>query len=93
MKSLVLFFILFISRGTLTGQQSYIDSLKHEVEISENDTLKLFHLILLHQAYEETKPDSALYYAKNELTLARKLKLRLNEAIAIYAARFRSSVR
>jgi signal transduction histidine kinase len=83
MKSLILFFILFVALPKLVGQQNYIDSLKHELKIAQNDTLKLFHFFLLSRAYEETKPDSALFYAKNELTLAQKLKLRLSEAIAL----------
>lgn len=67
----------------LSAQQKNIDSLRHELETSKNDTLKLFHFMLLAGAYEETKPDSSFYYAKNELVLARKLKLKLNEVIAL----------
>src|SRR4030095_10236849 len=37
------------------------------------------------EAYEEIKPDSSFYYSKNQLILARKSKLRLNEAIALNA--------
>ena len=62
-----------------------IDSLKRELEISQNDTLKLFHFILLAESFGEVKPDSSFYYSKNELTLARKLKFPLNEAIALNA--------
>ena len=76
-------FFSFIVISALPQDLHYIDSLKHELEISQNDTLKLFHFILLAEAYEGTKPDSSFYYAKNELTFARKLKLRLNEAIAL----------
>jgi len=83
MKSLVLSFILFVSAGELIGQQNYIDSLKRELEINQNDTVKLFQLVLISEAYEETKPDSAFYYAKNELTLASELKFKLNEVIAM----------
>jgi signal transduction histidine kinase len=80
--SLALFFSLIVI-SALTQDVHDIDSLKHELEIAQNDTLKLLHFILLAEAYEETKPDSSFYYAKNELTLARKLKLRLNEAISL----------
>ena len=85
MKRLILLFFLFVSAGKLAAQQNTIDSLKHELEVSENDTLKLLQFILLVEAYEETKPDSSFYYSKNQLILARKLKLRLNEAIALNA--------
>ena len=60
-----------------------IDSLKNELAITKNDTLKLFYLIRIHEAFEESKPDSTYFYAKNELTLAKKLDLRLNEALAL----------
>src|SRR5688572_11911230 len=60
-----------------------IDSLKHELEISQNDTLKLLYLLRIAEAFDEPKPDSAYYYANAELRLAKKLKLRLNEALAL----------
>ena len=83
MKNFILIFLLFVTINHLPAQPGNIDSLKRELEINQNDTLKLFQFILLAEAYEETKPDSSFYYAKNQLTLSRKLKLRLNEAIAL----------
>src|SRR5690349_16646089 len=83
MRVLIFCFVLFVSPGQIIGQQNYIDSLKHELKINQNDTLNLHYFSLLSEAYEETKPDSALYFAKNELILARKLQLRLSEAIAL----------
>jgi two-component system, NtrC family, sensor kinase len=61
----------------------HIDSLKHELEISQNDTLKLLYLLRIAEAFDEPKPDSAYYYAKEELRIAKKLNLRLNEALAL----------
>ena len=85
MKRYILILLLFATITHLSAQHRNIDSLKHDLEINQNDTLKLYHFMLLSEAYEETNLDSAFYYAKNELTLARKLKLRLNEAIALNA--------
>ncbi len=83
MKNFIIIFLLFVIINQLNAQPAYIDSLKRELEINQNDTLKLFQFIFLAQAYDETKPDSAFYYAEKSLTLSRKLKLRLNEAIAL----------
>ena len=60
-----------------------IDSLKGELEISQNDTLNLLYFLSIAAAFEEAKPDSAYYYAKEELKFAKKLNLRLNEALAL----------
>ena len=57
-----------------------IDSLKHEVETTRNDTMRYVQLEALAQAYLEIKPDSSFYYSKKSLEIARKLKLKLDEA-------------
>jgi two-component system, NtrC family, sensor kinase len=57
-----------------------IDSLKRELAIGQNDTLKLLRFIQIAEAFEEIKPDSSYHYATNGLSLARKLKLRFYEA-------------
>ena len=66
MKNFILIFLLFVTINHLPAQPGNIDSLKRELEINQNDTLKLFHFILLAEAYEETKTDSSFYYAKNQ---------------------------
>ncbi len=82
MKSFLLILLLFVSITRAHTQVRGVDSLRNELETNQNDTLKLVYSILLSEAYEETKPDTSFYYAKNALILAQKLKLRLNEAIA-----------
>ena len=83
-KSIALSFLLTqIWCVCFPQQQQQIDSLKHELEISQNDTLRLFHLMWIAEAFGEANPDSAFFYARNELALANKLKLKLNEAFAM----------
>jgi len=75
-----LFLFLFIHSKT---QQSYIDSLQHELKIAQNDTAKITVLIAISQYYGETKPDSSVYFAQQRLTIARKLDLPLDEVDAL----------
>src|SRR5258708_32230729 len=65
------------------AQQSYIDSLRHEIEIAQNDTVKIVLFSTITEAYTETTPDSALYFADQLLILARKLNFKLNEVFAL----------
>src|SRR5688572_1870773 len=67
----------------VSQDRRHIDSLKHELEIGQNDTLKLLYLLRIAEAFDEPKPDSAYYYASEELRIAKKLNLRLNEALAL----------
>jgi len=79
-------FIILLSLAWNFGvsqDRRHIDSLKHELEISQNDTLKLLYLLRIAEAFDEPKPDSAYYYANQELRIAKKLNLRLNEALAL----------
>jgi two-component system NtrC family sensor kinase len=79
-----LFIILFFMPGaTLFAQAGFIDSLKHEIEITRNDTILYIELDALATAYLETKPDSSLYYSEKALGIARKLNLKLNEAFTL----------
>jgi len=75
-----LFLFLFIHSKT---QQSYIDSLQHELKIAQNDTVKIILLITISQYYGETKPDSSAYFAEQRLAIARKLDLPLDEVDAL----------
>jgi len=69
--------------ATLFAQAGYIDSLKHEIEITRNDTMRYIKLDALATAYLETKPDSSLYYSDKALDIARELKLKLDEAVTL----------
>src|SRR4051794_21308949 len=60
-----------------------LDSLHHELIMNRNDTLRLHLTSILWEYYIEIKPDSALYFGKQHLILARKFKLKLDEANAL----------
>jgi signal transduction histidine kinase len=78
------FIAFFLMRAaTPFAQPGYIDSLKHAVEETRNDTILYIQLDALATTYWETKPDSSLYYSEKALAIARKLKLRLNEAFTM----------
>ncbi len=69
--------------ATLSAQGGYIDSLRHEIELTRNDTMLYVQLNVLASAYLETKPDSSLYYSEKALNIARGLKLKLDEAFTL----------
>jgi len=71
--------ILFFARG----QQSLIDSLQKQINITKSDTAKLVLTRMISRVHSEGNSDSAYYYGKKVLELARKLKLRLVEASAL----------
>ena len=75
--------LILILSGPGNAQEPGIDSLRHEVNTAQNDTVKMMLFSALTGAYAETKPDSSLYYAEQQLMLARKLNLRLDEADAL----------
>lgn len=64
-------------------QDSSVESLFHELNTIQNDTLRLLVLANIADSYAETKPDSAFYYSEIQLNLARSLKCKLNEANAL----------
>jgi len=79
--SFIAFFL--IPAAASFAQAGYIDSLKQAVEQTRNDTILYVQLDALATSYWETKPDSSLYYSEKALAIARKLKLRLNEAFTM----------
>ena len=80
-RSLIISF--FLPAATLFAQAGYIDSLKHEIEITRNDTILYIQLDALAAAYLETKPDSSLYYSEKALRIANELNLKLDEAYTL----------
>jgi len=65
------------------AQQTYIDSLRHQIEISQNDTAKIVLIGILSDEYSETKMDSSSYFAEQLLILSRKLNFKLSETFAL----------
>jgi len=82
-KRFINILLLMVLVTSSKAQQPYIDSLRHEIEIAQNDTIKIILFSTITDAYAETKPDSAVYFAEQLLMLARKLNLKLNEADAL----------
>jgi tetratricopeptide (TPR) repeat protein len=65
------------------SQQSFVDSLRNSFLSSPNDTVKLQSAGSLADHYTEIKPDSAYYFAEQELVLAQKLGYKLSEVYAL----------
>ena len=67
----------------LHSQEPGIDSLKREIATTTNDSLKIFNLGIISSTFDETRPDSAFYFANQMLAVARKLRLRVTESYAL----------
>ena len=81
MKAVVLFYFLLCLTSNAFSQQNNIDSLKHELDTTQNDTLRLVLLTTLSGKYLfNYKFDSALNYARRQLTLSHKLHFKIDEA-------------
>ncbi|MFI5152507.1 MAG: ATP-binding protein [Chitinophagales bacterium] len=65
------------------AQDAQIDSLRDAIGKTANDTLQLQILGTLADIYTEIRTDSALYYAEQELGMAKKLQFKLNECYAL----------
>jgi len=63
-------------------QKKLLDSLQLVLKTATNDTLRMEIYYHLGQYYSEIKRDSALYYLEQQLLLAKKLKLKLWEAVS-----------
>jgi len=75
-------FYLFVANA-IVAQQSYIDSLRHEISVSENDTVNMILFAKISDIYSEINPDSAYFYAEKMRTITIKLHLRLEEIFAL----------
>ncbi|MFI5185330.1 MAG: ATP-binding protein [Chitinophagales bacterium] len=92
MKLLIkIFFFLVVPVFTAAQQDLYFktwsneqaDSLKTETYHTSNDTLRMFLCRCIGFHYQETNRDSSLYFHEQELSLARKLQLKLWEGDAM----------
>ena len=75
-------FYLFIA-NFIVAQQSYIDSLKKEIAVTNNDTVNMILFAKTADAYSELNPDSAYFYAQKMLVITKKMNLKLEEAFAL----------
>jgi two-component system, NtrC family, sensor kinase len=80
----IIYTVFFVAVVNLAGAQDYlIDSLKKEISITQNDTVKLAILRNIARIYSEINPDSALNYAEKSLSISRRLNFKLEEANAL----------
>src|SRR4029078_9080076 len=75
-------FYFFIAAYS-NAQQSNIESFQKELNITQNDTIKLVLYRNIARIYAEINPDSAFHYAEKALPLSRKLGFKLDEASAL----------
>src|SRR5436190_11155567 len=81
-RIIYIIFYLFVANA-IVAQQLYLDSLKKEIAVSENDTIKLIRLRNISRVYSELYPDSAFSYSEKLLSISQKLDLKLDEANAL----------
>jgi len=74
---------LLVPLNYLAAQFTVFDSLKVEINKSNNDTMHLLLLEKLANEYSEINPDSAYYYATQTQYLSKKLNLKLEEVVAL----------
>jgi two-component system, NtrC family, sensor kinase len=75
--------LLFLLPLITGAQQTTIDRLIREVNITQNDTAKLIGLRAIARDYSEINPDSAYHYAEKSLLLASQLHLKMDEVGAL----------
>jgi len=80
-----IFHILFslILINSISAQQTIFDSLKYEISIASDDTIRLLLLERIASEYSEINPDSAYHYATEIPDLAKKLNLKLEEVVGL----------
>ena len=81
-KILYIFFPLLLINA-ISAQPTIFDSLKYEISIAGDDTVRLLLLERIANKYSEINPDSAYYYAMEIPALARKLHLKLEEVVGL----------
>lgn len=85
MKTFIIILILILSARSIPAQTQdiSIDSLRHEIDISRNDTLLLAQFTRASVYYLNYRSDSCYYFAEKGLQLARQLDLKLDQAISL----------
>src|SRR4051794_15089997 len=83
MKALFLSLLFVTIVASTNAQQNRIDSLRHELSITRNDTLRMIYCDMLGWLFTEIKADSSIYFFKKAIGLAEKFDYKLNEASAL----------
>ena len=69
----VLFLLISGWHASLSQSKKIVDSLRHELAIASNDTIRVRILWRITALYQTTRPDSGLYYGYKSLALARQI--------------------
>lgn len=75
--------VFFLFVRIIAAQNNPIDSLKHELAIAKEDTIRVQILRNLSFGFDATNQDSSKYYAQECLDLARKVNYSKGEASAL----------
>ncbi len=81
MKSLLKIFLFLLLPFFAKAQslQSEIDSLKHELALAKNDSLKMKFYFLIAGSYDDVNLDSVVYYGEKGINIANLLRLKFIE--------------
>ena len=81
MKSLIKIFLLLFLPFFAKAQslQSAIDSLKHELALAKNDTLRMKTYFRIAGSYDDVNLDSTVYLGEKAIKIANKLQLKFDE--------------
>jgi len=82
-KNIALFTFLLLASTRLCAQLNYVDSVKNELKLTQNDTLKLVYYSLLVTGYQNSSYDSSLFFAEKQFQLAQHLNYELDQAYAL----------
>jgi signal transduction histidine kinase len=84
----LLVFLFTLVWLTAFAQHSEIDSLKYELATARQDTSRVLIMAQLLDYYRLFKPDSAMKYGEQALSLSRQIKFPKGEAMALQAIAF-----
>lgn len=87
MKLVLLTFLLFYAESTY-GQNQVTDSLLQQLAVAKQDTSRALIWASLAYNYRTMKPDSALWYGQQALTLAQRINFIRGQARALVAIGF-----
>jgi two-component system, NtrC family, sensor kinase len=86
MRALIFIFIFTFTRSIVLSQSAEgIDSLKHQLVISKNDTSSISTITNLCSAYWGVNPDSSMKYGQMSLTWSRKINFNYGESSSLHA--------
>jgi hypothetical protein len=69
MKKNIFLFTVLVFSGNVLAQMSYVNSLKQKLKTTKADSTKFNVLMELTQYYQDSKQDSLLFYAKEQLIM------------------------